>query len=255
MTSARTIRGRLNRRHRRRLLADRYGGNYFPVVVWLLLLILLLAIANFGDTFWAILLSAIFALAVPTGALGADMHGRHVLASAIASVFGGSLTALGLIIDSNVVSALGGGIFIALFLVLEYNFLKDVVSQVDVTVDTIFGSVAAYLLLSFLWAYVYLILIQLDPDALIGQVNGIEANLGEMLYFSVVTQTTLGYGDIVPNSGIARAFVELEALFGQLYIAVLVAWIVGRLVSRREYSEERSVDADLSSGNGEEDDQ
>ena len=52
-----------------------------------------------------------------------------------------------------------------------------------------------------------------------------------MLYFSVVVQTTLGFGEIVPNTGTVRGLVQIEALLGQLYIAVFVAWIVGRLIS------------------------
>jgi len=47
------------------------------------------------------------------------------------------------------------------------------------------------------------------------------------LYYSFVTMTTLGYGDIVPRSSSARMFAAIEALMGQLYLAVLVARLVG----------------------------
>jgi len=52
-------------------------------------------------------------------------------------------------------------------------------------------------------------------------------------YFSFVTITTLGYGDIIPLSNKASALALLEALIGQVYLVVLVAWLVGMHVSRR----------------------
>ena len=56
-----------------------------------------------------------------------------------------------------------------------------------------------------------------------------------MFYFSVVTLTTLGYGDIVPVSSGARLAVMLEALFGQLYPAIMLAWLVSmEIVSRSQ---------------------
>ena len=56
-----------------------------------------------------------------------------------------------------------------------------------------------------------------------------------MLYFSVVTLTTLGYGDIVPISSSARLVAMMEALFGQLYPAIMLAWLVSmEIVSRSQ---------------------
>ena len=56
----------------------------------------------------------------------------------------------------------------------------------------------------------------------------------EWLYFSFVTMTSLGYGDISPVSAIARALAYLEAVSGQFYIAILVAGLVGAHMSRRD---------------------
>jgi hypothetical protein len=54
----------------------------------------------------------------------------------------------------------------------------------------------------------------------------------EFLYFSTITQTTVGYGDILPASDLARSLAGFEALSGQLYVAILVAWLVGRAISQ-----------------------
>jgi voltage-gated potassium channel len=57
---------------------------------------------------------------------------------------------------------------------------------------------------------------------------------GEMsLYFSLVTITTVGYGDITPVTRVARAFANLEAVVGQLYLVILVSWLVGMYVSQK----------------------
>jgi uncharacterized membrane protein len=54
------------------------------------------------------------------------------------------------------------------------------------------------------------------------------------LYFSFVTMTTLGYGDISPVSAVARTLAYMQAVFGQFYIAILVAGLVSAYISRRE---------------------
>ncbi len=235
--------GSPERRARRRLLADRYGGNYLPVVCCLLLLYLLLAIADFDSSAAVAVLAILLAVLMPLGALGADVAYRQVWAGTVLSIIAAGLLAAGSLNDSDALASSGSALIVLLFLVLQFYTLRDVVRQPEVRTDTILGSVAAYLMLGLLWAYVYFILIQLDGDALAGHAGDPDPRLGEMLYFSVVTQTTLGYGDILPISGVARAIVQFEALFGQLYIAVLVAWIVGRLVSRREVLAESNGDA------------
>jgi voltage-gated potassium channel Kch len=53
-------------------------------------------------------------------------------------------------------------------------------------------------------------------------------------YFSIVTLTTLGYGDITPQSLAAGALCQIEAITGQFYIAVLVAWLVGNFIADRQ---------------------
>ena len=67
----------------------------------------------------------------------------------------------------------------------------------------------------------------------------------EMIYYSFITLTTLGYGDIVPVSPSARSLATLEALTGQLYLTVLVARLVGLHIthaSRRRSAERRMVE-------------
>ena len=101
--------------------------------------------------------------------------------------------------------------------------------QRSVTTNMIFGAIVAYLLAAVGFAYLFEVLERLQPGAFSGIPEGASAQaLGDaLLYFSLVTLTTLGYGDIVPASGLARPIAVLEGVFGTLYLAVMIARLVG----------------------------
>jgi hypothetical protein len=99
----------------------------------------------------------------------------------------------------------------------------------QITSHLVFASVSAYLLLGVLWSFIYGVIIGFQPNALsIGEIEPYT-----LLYFSFVTLTTLGYGDIAPITQEARALAILEAVVGQLYLAVIVARLVGIYVANR----------------------
>jgi hypothetical protein len=104
-----------------------------------------------------------------------------------------------------------------------------------VTFNVLCACLCAYLLLGIVWALGYSLLSVLDLNSFRQSVPepgparlrvGPDATM-EAMYFSFATLTTLGYGDIVPTAPFARAMACLEALVGQLYLAVLVARLVG----------------------------
>lgn len=94
--------------------------------------------------------------------------------------------------------------------------------------NRIVGAICIYLLLGFLWAVCYTLLFLTG----LGSFNGLgnldqSAGFTDLIYFSFVTLSTLGYGDISPITPIARFFVYMEALTGQFYLAILVASLIG----------------------------
>jgi len=103
----------------------------------------------------------------------------------------------------------------------------------SVTIHRIIGSVAAYILLGVAWAEIYWFLSIMVPGALSAS-SGAPLTRAHHLYFSFVTLTTLGYGDIVPVHPFARSLVMLEALTGQLFPAVLIARLVSMELMSRE---------------------
>ena len=102
-----------------------------------------------------------------------------------------------------------------------------------VTFNRIQGAVAVYLLLGLAWAAAYELLAIRQPDAFKGEVGGPEDAQQSWVYYSLVTLTTMGYGDITPVHPAARSLATLEALVGQLYPAILLARLVSLEVQTR----------------------
>jgi hypothetical protein len=91
--------------------------------------------------------------------------------------------------------------------------------------DRLVGAIVLYLLLGLIWGVLYWALGTRFPDAFSGH-PGESVGLTGWVYFSFVTLTTVGYGDITPIATGARSLAMLEALIGQLYPAVIIARLV-----------------------------
>jgi hypothetical protein len=112
------------------------------------------------------------------------------------------------------------------------RMLITLVSAPAANADALAGAVFGYFLLVVGWALFFQALETWSPGAFALVADG--DPFTELLYFSLVTITTLGYGDISPVTPFARISAGLEAAMGTLYIAILIARIVGALSDRRE---------------------
>lgn len=107
------------------------------------------------------------------------------------------------------------------------------------SLDSVFGAICGYLLLGMAWAVLYSLLDISWPGSfqfgnqLAEQVQAGDSRIHLFTYYSFITLTTVGYGDVTPLSTPARTCAWLEALTGQFYLAVLVAGLVGALLSRK----------------------
>jgi Ion channel len=100
-----------------------------------------------------------------------------------------------------------------------------------VTPHTVMGALTIYLLAGLVFAFAYGVMGTI-ADAPVLSHTGIDKH-AEQVYFSFVTLTTVGYGDITPVARAARMTSVLEALFGQLYLVTIVAVIVSNVGARR----------------------
>jgi hypothetical protein len=119
-------------------------------------------------------------------------------------------------------------------LFLAAVILYGILDEERVTLDTIFGGICVYLLIGVTWALTYSVLEHLRPASF--QVDGgplpalagaDEFRHAELIYFSFVTLTTVGYGDVLAKTNPARALAAAEAVTGSLYLAVFIARLVG----------------------------
>lgn len=122
----------------------------------------------------------------------------------------------------------------AFFVFLTIMLLKRIFSSPHVNTNTLLASVCLYFAIAVLWAMAFGIIAIAIPGSFVsGGAPLPAAQVSGLLYFSVVTLTTLGYGDITPMSGPAQSFAAVEALFGQIYLTVLVARLVGLHIAER----------------------
>jgi len=130
------------------------------------------------------------------------------------------------------------GLVLIIFVV--WHLLRFVLRAPSVNVEVLCASISAYLMLGLMWTMAYWLVDQLTP----GGAFSFNTNAGTRsmngftgFYFSFITLSTVGYGDITPVSRIARWLAAMEAMTGLLYVAVLIA----RLVSL--YSSPKSDDS------------
>lgn len=111
---------------------------------------------------------------------------------------------------------------------MAYVAGKQVFSSGGIELNQIIGTIALYLLLGIIWALLYLLALEFWPNG----INGIEHkewndNFGVTAYYSYVTMTSLGYGDITPAVPVTRTLAYLQAITGIFYMAVVVAGMMG----------------------------
>jgi len=118
-------------------------------------------------------------------------------------------------------------LLLAFFVSVAWVVGKGVLLTGHVNINIIIGSVALYLVLAMIWAIFYTMVLEFSPESF----NGFEpvhwvGTLNTMTYFSFVTLTTLGYGDISPARPVAEVLVVLEAVTGMFYLAIVVASLI-----------------------------
>ncbi|MEJ2137744.1 MAG: potassium channel family protein [Desulfofustis sp.] len=177
---------------------------------------------------------------------GILLSGVHAVSGKRRSVYIASLLALPMlvsvwsayVVENNylvIVGTLCGVLFFAYMIV---NILLFIYKQDEVTRDLIAGAVVVYLLMAIMWTFIYRVVDTVHPGSFTFSATDIHERL-RFTYFSLVTITTLGYGDIVPTTSLASSLATLEAVVGQLYLVTTVAWLVGvRVTQSRERKSE-----------------
>ena len=195
------------------------GGNTrFPM---LLVLVLISAVFVTSHQRWIFVVASLFGISSVLGIGYAEVFDSHSV---------------------RIVAELLSLLLLGFTTLVMFNSLirTDRVSQ-----DTIVGGICVYLLVGLCFAMVFILMTDFNPGALLQGEHAIirsasdpSAHATTLLYFSFVTLTTLGYGDVMPQGDMARMFAVAEALIGQLYLVIFLARLVALyVVSIRHRSE------------------
>jgi hypothetical protein len=127
--------------------------------------------------------------------------------------------------------------YLLFFVFVAWQELRAVLRQRTITAETISMSISVYLLMGIAWGFLYAVMYERHPHAFNFQgSNG--APTGEnifpiLVYFSLTTLSTIGFGDITPVLMQARYAAVAEGITGQFYMAILVARLVGMYMSQK----------------------
>jgi hypothetical protein len=209
-------------------------GNYSFLLIVLVLMLLLHPLLHRGEQEF---IGVAFTLLFLTG-LYSVRGDRRTLVTGLVLVVPALLAGwVGYAVENRALFAVGRALEALFLFYVTAVILHHVMTESKITQDTIYGAAAAYLMIGIAFAVIYGWLETFQPGALRGlTLSGGDWGQGfdfwEFVYFSLVTMTTLGYGDIAPVSQQARSLATLQAVAGQFYVAVLVARIVATLASR-----------------------
>jgi len=164
------------------------------------------------------------ALAAASDTVGRFRIGVALAIPAAVTWFGSNIFAFSLMPVSRALT-------VAFFGYVAITLLRHVIRAREVDAEILFGAACVYLFFALVWGLLYEVVEGLQPGSL--AVGGEPISAGEgagggvVMYFSFVTLTTLGYGDVAPVSQFARLLAMLEAVLGQLFMVLLVARLVG----------------------------
>jgi hypothetical protein len=112
--------------------------------------------------------------------------------------------------------------------------LRSLLRSRAVSANEILGTLSLYLIIGLIWAFIYSLLEALVPGSF-GSASPIftSEQTSPFVYFSFVTQASLGYGDITPQMPLASRLVVVHAVMGQFYVAVVVAYLISVFIQQR----------------------
>jgi hypothetical protein len=139
---------------------------------------------------------------------------------------------LGILLRDSSFHALGAILQVIFWSYILALILSHLLRVREVDADTIMGAACAYFLIGFAWSFIFFVLEFFSPGAFSFPHAAEHAGFNVFIYYSFVTLTTLGFGDITPVSDPARSLTILEAAIGQLFVAITISILVGSYLSR-----------------------
>lgn len=224
----------------RRKRTDHGGGktDFFYLMGALLFLLMAVPLTHDFDILNPAMDKALFfSVLMVVGARSLKGGGRFFAVGMVFAAIGVALNILA-VGQGSIVFQYSSVLALVAFLLVAISYTtRQVVFGTELNTNRLVGVICVYLLLGVIWALAYSLVELAAPGSLTGVEPDAEGGWGSnWIYFSFVTLTTLGYGDITPVSATARSLAYLQAIAGQFYIAVLVAGLVSAYISDKQSS-------------------
>jgi hypothetical protein len=166
--------------------------------------------------------------------------GRLYPAGMLVAITGIVLSILSVVRESDMLHVITLLAMFVFLLLATFNAFRQIAVGNVISLNRIVGAVCVYLLLGVMWSLAYNALEFMQPGSFKGLTELVSPAWNpDWIYFSFVTITTLGYGEITPLTQTARSLAVAEAIVGQFYIAVLVAGLVSAYISGKRDSYDR----------------
>lgn len=207
---------------------------FLPVLVAAIGMFVVSPVLSDSDSGSAVLNVLAFGVLI-SGFRATDVQGWPLRFLVSLGVFGFVMLVLQVLTDGAVFSSIRALSLMGLWVTTIAIVLVRVLGERRVTLNTVFGAVAAYFLIAMLCGFAYSAIEDIDAGSFAFPGPPQEDHTDELLYYSIVTQTTLGFGDITPIKAVPRTLAAVQAVIGQVYLVVLVARLVAlQLVQARE---------------------
>lgn len=138
----------------------------------------------------------------------------------------------------NLINAISKVFTIIFFILIVINYIIGIAKAKNVNAEVILNAINGYLLIGIVFSILVGLIMHLDPQAFnfpleTSDTLRLREQFVNYIYYSLVTMTTLGYGDIVPKAPYAKSLATFISITGQFYIAILVALLVGKFAATR----------------------
>ncbi|WNJ18973.1 potassium channel family protein [Pontibacter sp. G13] len=166
-----------------------------------------------------------FSLAILSGVVAMRKEGEFINFGLTVSVVCLSLVWLDYMIGGAVLKIISLGLYIVYFCILFYKTTHLILSKDQISNQLLIAGIAGYMLLGYISAFA-LMLVQISYPQSFGISD--DKFLQDLIYFAFVTLSTVGYGDITPETSVAKSVSVLIGVAGQMYLTLLVALLVGK---------------------------
>ncbi|QDV47645.1 Ion channel [Stieleria neptunia] len=210
---------------------------HLELLIALISILVLQSFVSSDDRLQRVLLNAMFLIVVLSAMRSLACSKIRMWATIVLGVAAYALSWIDEVHSSRLVTGSTDVCFIAIFVLLISSLAEHVFGEGPVDANRIIGAISIYFLIGLAWAFLYALIELIDPGSFQSNASSTFGEtrpgfVAEFIYFSNVTLTTLGYGDVTPVSRPARMLATLQAMIGQLYVAIVIARLVGLQISQ-----------------------